>query len=190
MPIPVSCPQCGYDYTVRDEAAGRKFQCRRCDAVVSVPSTGSPWLESDEVSLPEVEPERSARDREMSRLDPWEAQAASLRPSTLGRASLYVGLGAWGLILAGIVLSIVLVVQLQPPGGGRQPNDEEALLIGVSFCCPSCVSLVGAVVGCVLGGMALSEAGTSRGAAIGGLVLNGLIVLGCIGLIIIGIFKG
>jgi hypothetical protein len=38
MPISVSCPACGKEYNVKDEAAGRKFKCKECEAVVEVPA--------------------------------------------------------------------------------------------------------------------------------------------------------
>lgn len=38
MPISVSCPGCGKEYNVMDEAAGKKFKCKECEAVVEVPA--------------------------------------------------------------------------------------------------------------------------------------------------------
>lgn len=48
MPISVNCPSCGRAYNVKDEAAGKKFRCKQCEAVVSVPESpadteGDPW---------------------------------------------------------------------------------------------------------------------------------------------------
>ena len=40
MPIPVSCPSCGKEYNVKDAAAGKKFKCKDCEAVVDVPAAG------------------------------------------------------------------------------------------------------------------------------------------------------
>jgi hypothetical protein len=37
MPISVNCPSCGRSYNVKDDAAGKKFRCKQCEAVVSVP---------------------------------------------------------------------------------------------------------------------------------------------------------
>lgn len=48
MPISVNCPSCGRAYSVKDDAAGKKFRCKQCEAVVSVPDApseaeGDPW---------------------------------------------------------------------------------------------------------------------------------------------------
>ena len=40
MPISVSCPHCGKEYNVKDEAAGKKFKCKECEAIVEVPAQG------------------------------------------------------------------------------------------------------------------------------------------------------
>jgi acetyl esterase/lipase len=38
MPLTVTCSSCGHEYQVRDDSAGKKFRCRKCDAVVTAPS--------------------------------------------------------------------------------------------------------------------------------------------------------
>jgi ribosomal protein S27E len=40
MPISVSCPGCGKEYNVKDDAAGKKFKCKECEAIVDVPAGG------------------------------------------------------------------------------------------------------------------------------------------------------
>lgn len=37
MSINVSCPSCGRPYTVKDDAAGKRFKCKDCESVVEVP---------------------------------------------------------------------------------------------------------------------------------------------------------
>ncbi len=39
MPIRVQCPQCGKEYNVGDDKAGRRFQCKGCQASVVVPTS-------------------------------------------------------------------------------------------------------------------------------------------------------
>jgi hypothetical protein len=40
MAIAVTCQACGRQYNVKDEAAGKKFKCKDCGEVVSVPEGG------------------------------------------------------------------------------------------------------------------------------------------------------
>lgn len=38
MPIHVDCPECGREYRLRDELAGKKFACKSCETVVAIPA--------------------------------------------------------------------------------------------------------------------------------------------------------
>ncbi len=38
MPIHVDCPECGQEYRLRDELAGKKFACKSCQTVVAIPA--------------------------------------------------------------------------------------------------------------------------------------------------------
>lgn len=40
MAINVACSSCGRQYTVKDDAAGKRFKCKDCEAVVEVPAAG------------------------------------------------------------------------------------------------------------------------------------------------------
>ena len=40
MAISVNCPSCARQYSVKEEAAGKKFKCKDCGAVVEVPDGG------------------------------------------------------------------------------------------------------------------------------------------------------
>ena len=42
MSIQVRCGNCGADYEVSDDKAGKKFKCRSCDATVRVPLAEEP----------------------------------------------------------------------------------------------------------------------------------------------------
>jgi hypothetical protein len=48
MAIPVTCSQCGRQYNVKDDAAGKKFKCKDCGAVVDVPQAASDNAPQDE----------------------------------------------------------------------------------------------------------------------------------------------
>lgn len=39
MSIATACEECGRDYSVKDEMAGKKFKCKECGAIVVVPSS-------------------------------------------------------------------------------------------------------------------------------------------------------
>ena len=41
MAISVACPSCGRQYSVKDEAAGKRFKCKDCEAAVDVPEAGA-----------------------------------------------------------------------------------------------------------------------------------------------------
>jgi len=47
MTIELNCPECGEEYNIADENAGRRFKCKACDAVISVPGGGSGFLDDD-----------------------------------------------------------------------------------------------------------------------------------------------
>ncbi len=49
MAIDVSCPQCSAAYQVQDDKAGKKFRCKQCQEIITIPGGGStstgddPW---------------------------------------------------------------------------------------------------------------------------------------------------
>jgi predicted Zn finger-like uncharacterized protein len=55
MAISVTCPSCSKSYQVKDDAAGKKFRCKACETVVTVPAEsaapaaaeGDPWENLD-----------------------------------------------------------------------------------------------------------------------------------------------
>lgn len=60
MAINASCPQCGKTYQVKDDFAGKKFRCKACEGVVSVPAakaaSGDPWDNLDLDSFQDHDP--------------------------------------------------------------------------------------------------------------------------------------
>lgn len=48
MSISVACPNCGRQYNVKDDAAGKTFKCKDCDAHVEVPAGGGDEFGGDE----------------------------------------------------------------------------------------------------------------------------------------------
>lgn len=54
MPITATCPKCQKEYRVKDELAGKKFRCKACQAIVTVPEPAAdpgghkdPWDDLD-----------------------------------------------------------------------------------------------------------------------------------------------
>lgn len=41
MSIHVACPACGRQYTVKDDAAGKRFKCKDCQSTIDVPAAGA-----------------------------------------------------------------------------------------------------------------------------------------------------
>src|SRR5262245_38989340 len=64
MAISINCPQCGQDYQLVEGAAGKRFRCRGCETIISVPESGHGERERD-VDLDEPRPvnRRSQRNR-------------------------------------------------------------------------------------------------------------------------------
>lgn len=144
MPISVSCSACGKQYNVKDEAAGKKFKCKECEAIVEVPD-GSPQPTSaaaesfgesdnpfanldfgDPVAAPAPMPRRRSSTGAKRNSSP-----DSIR-TTLPAIFLYV---VCGLSIAYSILSIVVqLLGIEPPGGGiAGPQDEMAEQVGKVF---------------------------------------------------------
>lgn len=49
MPISVECEGCGKNYKLGDDKAGKKFKCKECDAVVSIPEDDEEFADAFEV---------------------------------------------------------------------------------------------------------------------------------------------
>lgn len=81
MPISADCPQCGKTYRVKDDFAGKKFRCKACQGVVTVPAaaapSGDPW---DNLDLGEFQGQDAYGDE-------FEAPAAPRRRKTGKRKS-------------------------------------------------------------------------------------------------------
>lgn len=194
MPISVTCPACGCEYSVRDDAAGRKFRCQACEGVIDIPGAGGPWLDDEpsEAEIPERRETALRRPEEPAEwpatggldIDRAEAEQAAAR---LGRASVIIGLSCWGLSIIGVVAAVAVAMSLQAQAN-RPLDDEQALLVGLSACGPSCLGLAGAILGTVLAVVALMQEGPKPGSAIKGLLINGGYLVVVVGLFVITAF--
>ncbi|MBL8850248.1 MAG: hypothetical protein JNG89_11215 [Planctomycetaceae bacterium] len=47
MAISVACPACGRQYSVKDDAGGKRFKCKTCETVIDVPEGGDEFAADD-----------------------------------------------------------------------------------------------------------------------------------------------
>ena len=52
MAISVACPACGRQYSVKDDAAGKRFKCKDCEAVIDVPLAAGDDFGADDYGDP------------------------------------------------------------------------------------------------------------------------------------------
>ena len=147
MPITFECPSCQKSYRVQDTHAGKKFRCKNCESVISVPFEEVEILEEDEDDWGED--------------DSWNAPPASSnvpkkrpgsakrRPKSKGRSSrrrsnssdsmpvsLMVVLGVMGLVILiniGGVLTSIAENPAYAVGRGMVTAIQLALLIGLIY---------------------------------------------------------
>ena len=97
MTIRAECQECGEQYRMSDEKAGRKFRCRECDAVVYVPDEYE-----DEYEAP-ARPRRKPASKK-GRAGGGRKRSRSKKSKSGANTGLIVGMGAGGVVLvAGIV---------------------------------------------------------------------------------------
>lgn len=87
--IQFECPQCATSIRVKDEAAGRRGQCKNCDAVITVPDVQTKTSEPQQVGgrdwLPPPLPPGAADEWDVA--DPWDAEEPAVpdEPPETGR---------------------------------------------------------------------------------------------------------
>ena len=110
MTIEISCSNCGEEFRVRDEAAGKSFKCKLCGTTVRVPDDeDEPEDDEDDEAMFDTRPKRKKK------------RASTNSGRTLGPAiGLYV---TGGLSLAfGILMMVAALTQdpeLPPDEAGR-----------------------------------------------------------------------
>lgn len=114
MSVEVECPSCQKSYKVKAEAAGKKFRCKACETVITVPQPEAaeasfldvdPWDAVDESAPPPPPMPR--------RVKSSSAERSSRRSSSDGMpVTVMVSIGICGLLLAlhlfGLVSTIVM----------------------------------------------------------------------------------
>lgn len=77
--IPCECGDCGSTYKVKDQNAGKRFKCKYCDAMVSVPTKGKPKRKSAGGSSggrPSPQRRKKAARRKQQEYDDYEDYSA------------------------------------------------------------------------------------------------------------------
>lgn len=196
MSIAVVCENCGRDYTVKDEAAGLKFRCQDCGRVIEVPglpltaaeAPDGPWLSplADQAvgagtayaeDLPQRGSRRLTHDDSSSRR--W------------GKVSLVLGAIVWGLSIVGLIafLAVCFAISRQLPQGGQGRDQalQLGMIAGFGVVGGGCSTCALAIVGAMLGTVAVLQPAESKGQAIAGLVLNGLFLVLASGAVLLSI---
>jgi hypothetical protein len=155
MPITVNCPSCGGAVQARDELAGRKVRCPKCEAVIALPSAlpeAEAIREAAPPPVPSAPPRRSERPSPRDD-DDW-ADDEPVRRRRIDNSTESAGNG---LAIAGMVLGIVGFIAVFIP------------------CIGWVLAIALGIIGATLSGIGLgtaSKRGAAKGMAITGLVLS------------------
>ena len=110
MTISVACPDCGSEFQIKDAMAGKQFRCKKCQAVVDVPTDAEDEWDEQPVKKSKS-PSAAGR----------SAKGKKKRSSGSGSGLLkWVALGVGGVLLLGAIG--FGVSQLPAPGGALTNN--------------------------------------------------------------------
>ncbi len=114
MTISFDCPECGRNYVLKDELAGKKIKCKGCEAAIRVPESAA--AEDDFDDLPIEESTGSAEDDFLQDLNRkskgWGTRSspASRKPAKPNKSSTGMITGAkWALGIGGGLLGVLLL---------------------------------------------------------------------------------
>jgi len=116
MTINIECGECGKEYQMSDDKAGRRFRCRGCNTVVHVPDD---WSDQEDAYDEPYTPRRKPAAKKKRR--------ASKPKSSRG---LIIGSSAGAVLVLGIVVVVVMSgtgsEDTPSDGGDLQSNEENA----------------------------------------------------------------
>ena len=109
MSISVKCESCGASYKYHDDAAGKKFKCKKCGGAIRLPAkqddTDEDFLSG---SSADEAGDNSARHARPAALPPARRSKSSAKrkgsTQASGKLPLYIGGGAAALVLIGVVI--------------------------------------------------------------------------------------
>ncbi len=118
MAIEVSCSNCGEEFRVKDDAAGKSFKCKVCGTKISIPEMEDELEDVEEYSSPR----RRLRGNDDNRQKRKKKSSSSAVGKTIGPAiGLYVTGGLsllWGFFLLFVMLTMDAPDPDMPPNAG------------------------------------------------------------------------
>lgn len=155
MPIPVVCSVCDASYNLRDEFAGRRVKCPKCENLIDVPEPADePEAVAEEVGgrdaagFPEDLPDEFRRDKFLLRQKLWAIKEKYTVADEDGEPILYVerpvylAAGCLASFVGGVIIAIGLVAAVALAGGGR--GGDGGLIAGIAV--GALAVLVGVIV--------------------------------------------
>lgn len=145
MAISLGCEECGKEYRVKDELAGKRIKCKECEAVITIPLSEVEEIEDDEEPLeaPMRRPAKSSKGSKRGSRGGGQSGIGTLEDIFTSDKSVW-----WKMLGAAVATPVLLVVVMkkaQKRGGPAfdlfSPTNL-ALLLGST--------LVGAVLGALL----------------------------------------
>ncbi|MFW6038947.1 MAG: DUF4190 domain-containing protein [bacterium] len=122
--IQCQCPQCGSQYQMQDELAGRNVKCRNCEATIPIPEASEETLASDALMQSGEAQERGEPGAPPAARAPQAGGAGTtLATSGLAIAALVLGILGFCLPLLGIValiLGLIAINQIDNPANRLQ----------------------------------------------------------------------
>lgn len=123
MTISVKCPQCGHDYQLVDAAAGKRFRCRDCDTILSVPESGTAREDPYDTGIDWDEEPRPRRPRA---LRTRVSQSGTSVDTLLPAIGMYLGAGIYipflWVMAIGSIMQPIDPAGLPPPGPQREAH--------------------------------------------------------------------
>jgi len=111
MAIQVSCAECGKDFRVKDELAGRRFRCSGCQATISIPDAkteNDPWDLGNEdygEAIPDPKEEESRPAPKKKKKTSRKSRSSGGMPASVIIAMTCTGL-TFGIVILGLLGSV------------------------------------------------------------------------------------
>ncbi len=116
MSINVTCDECFFDYTVKDQFAGKRIKCKECGAAIRIPAVDQ--FEEDDDFLEDRPPRREKPQKQHKAIVKSRKKKPARKPysSGLGTPAIAGGIGTFLLIAFFVVVKTGLLQNLIPSG--------------------------------------------------------------------------